>query len=147
MHQWLTVPWLFVSTVRLHHCNDIRSICGTDWTWAQKRGALPFSHTVVYLSNSTFQAPSCPCCLPHPLHQTHSQQKIHWLADIYSALPRDWGVLFHETCHSVTFYFMRTDSKRCCDTTTPESIHTKDESKRGDAFAFIFGVNWPVQWM
>ena len=23
----------------------------------------------------------------------------------------------------------------------PESIHTKDESKRGTAFAFIFGVN------
>ena len=53
----------------------------------------------------------------------------------------------HENCHSVTFYFMKNDSKRCCDTTTPESIHTKDESKRGSAFAFIFGVNWPVQWM
>ena len=48
---------------------------------------------------------------------------------------------FHETCHSVTFYFMKKDSKRCRDTTTPESIHTKDESKRGSAFAFIFGVN------
>ena len=41
---------------------------------------------------------------------------------------------------------MEKDSKRCCDTTAPESIHTKDESKRGSAFAFIFGVNWPVQW-
>ena len=48
---------------------------------------------------------------------------------------------FHETCHSVTFYFMKEDSRQCCDTTTPESIHTKDESKRGSAFAFIFGVN------
>ena len=48
---------------------------------------------------------------------------------------------FHETCHSVTFHFVTKDSKRCCDTTTPESIHTKDESKRGSAFAFIFGVN------
>ena len=48
---------------------------------------------------------------------------------------------FRETCHSVTFYFMDKDSKGCCDTTTPESIHTKDESKRGSAFAFIFGVN------
>ena len=48
---------------------------------------------------------------------------------------------FHETCHSVTVYFMKQDSKRCCDTTTPKSIHTKDESKRGSAFAFIFGVN------
>ena len=48
---------------------------------------------------------------------------------------------FHETCHSVTFNFVKKDSKRCCDTTTPESIHTKDESKRGSAFAFIFGVN------
>ena len=48
---------------------------------------------------------------------------------------------FHETCHSVTFYCMEKDTKRCCDTTTPESIHTKDESKRETAFAFIFGVN------
>ena len=48
---------------------------------------------------------------------------------------------FHETCHSVIFYFMKTDSKQCCDTTTPESIHTKDESKRDSAFTFIFGVN------
>ena len=46
-----------------------------------------------------------------------------------------------ETCHPVAFYFMKKDSKRYCDTTTPESIHTKDESKRGSAFAFIFGVN------
>ena len=34
---------------------------------------------------------------------------------------------FHETCHSVTFLY--------------RSIHTKDESKRGTVFAFIFGVN------
>ena len=52
---------------------------------------------------------------------------------------------FYATCHSVTYYFMKKDSKRCSDTTTPDSIHTKDESKRGTAFAFIFGVNWPVQ--
>ena len=26
------------------------------------------------------------------------------------------------------------------------SIHTKDESKRGTAFAFIFGVNWLWRW-
>ena len=45
------------------------------------------------------------------------------------------------------FISLKKDSKQCCDTTTPESIHTKDESKRGSAFAFIFGVNWPVQWM
>ena len=47
----------------------------------------------------------------------------------------------------IPFHFMKKDSKRCCDTTTPDSILTKDESKRGSAFAFIFGVNWPVQWM
>ena len=41
----------------------------------------------------------------------------------------------------------KTNSKWCCDTTTQESIHTEDESKRDSAFAFIFGVNWPVQWM
>ena len=48
---------------------------------------------------------------------------------------------FHETCHSITICFIKEDSKRCCDTTMPESIHTKDESKRDSAFAFIFGVN------
>ena len=48
---------------------------------------------------------------------------------------------FHETCHSVALYFMKKDSKQCSSTTTPGSIHTKDESKRGTAFAFIFGVN------
>ena len=41
---------------------------------------------------------------------------------------------FHETCHFITFYFLKKkDSKRCCDTTMPESIHNKDESKRGCA--------------
>ena len=54
---------------------------------------------------------------------------------------------FHETCHSVTFHFInKVDSKQCYDTSTPESIHTKDESHRGSAFAFIFVVNWPVKW-
>ena len=48
---------------------------------------------------------------------------------------------FHETCHSVTFYVTNKEFKRCCDNTMLESIHTKDESKRGSAFAFIFGVN------
>ena len=48
---------------------------------------------------------------------------------------------FHETCHSITFFSMKKDSKGCCDTTTLESIHTKDESKRGSTFAFFFGVN------
>ena len=54
---------------------------------------------------------------------------------------------FQENCRSVTFYSMKWDTKWCCDTTTPESIHTKDESKSNSAFAFIFGVNWPLQWM
>ena len=48
-----------------------------------------------------------------------------------------WNLSF---CYTL---FHEKDSKRFCDTTTPESIHTKDESKRGSAFAFIFGVNWP----
>ena len=48
----------------------------------------------------------------------------------------------HETYHSVTPYFLKKkDSKRCCYITTLESIHTKDESKRGSAFAFICAVN------
>ena len=47
---------------------------------------------------------------------------------------------FHETFIPLHFYLIKNDSKQCCDTTTPESIHTKDESKREIAFAFIFGV-------
>ena len=39
---------------------------------------------------------------------------------------------------------MKKDSKQCCYNTTLESIHTKDESKRGSAFAFIFGVTSAV---
>ena len=35
----------------------------------------------------------------------------------------------------------KSHAKQCCEATTPESIHTKDESKREIAFAFIFGVN------
>ena len=71
------------------------------------------------------------------------------LVSLESALCFSFNIYheFHENHHSVTFHFMKKDSKQSCDTTTPESIHTKDESKRGSAFAFIFGVNWPVQWM
>ena len=39
------------------------------------------------------------------------------------------------------FVCLQKDAKQCCDAIMPESIHTKDESKRGTAFAFIFGVN------
>ena len=60
---------------------------------------------------------------------------------IQQRVAMSWLHEFHETCHFVTFHFMKKDLKRCCDTTTPKSIHTKDESKRGSAFAFIFGVN------
>ena len=41
----------------------------------------------------------------------------------------------------IPLHFMKKDFKQCCDILMPESIHTKDESKRGSAFAFIFGVN------
>ena len=68
---------------------------------------------------------------------TDSFQIIQDMCRINSVATYD----FHETCHFVAFYFTKKDSKRCYDTTTPESIHTKDESKRSSAFAFIFGVN------
>ena len=38
-------------------------------------------------------------------------------------------------------FISRKKTKQCCETTTPQSIHTKGESKRGSMFAFIFGVN------
>ena len=73
--------------------------------------------------------------------------KIETIGDTYMCASGEFCFVslsvheFHETCHSVTFYFMKEDAKQCCNATTPESIHTKDESKRGSAFAFIFGVN------
>ena len=42
---------------------------------------------------------------------------------------------------SLIFVCLQKDVKQCCDATTLESIHTKDESKCGIAFAFIFGLN------
>ena len=62
----------------------------------------------------------------------------------------------HENCHSVTFYFMKKkDSRRCCDITMPESIHTKDESKLRFSASFhlwceltttINVTEWQVSW-
>ena len=57
-----------------------------------------------------------------------------------------------KTCPSVTFYFMNNsfsdiDRKWILPNmirVVNQSIHSKDESKRGFAFAFIFGVNWPI---
>ena len=69
---------------------------------------------------------------------------VQWRVLVHKTRSEKKGHEFHETCHSVTFHSFKKDSKRCCDKTTPESIHTKDESKRGAAFAFIFDVNWPV---
>ena len=61
-----------------------------------------------------------------------------------------------ETCNSVTFYFMKNSFSVISNKwILPNmirvvkarlhslywSIHTKDESKRDSAFAFIFGVN------
>ena len=100
---------------------------------------------------------SCKCTKHHRLHrkldsifrELLKSSFFHW--QVFCQRYRTHRYLayheFHENCHSVTFYFMKKDSKQWCDTTTPESIHTKDESKRGSAFAFIFGVNWPLKWM
>ena len=69
------------------------------------------------------------------------QQNFFWLLKILILkFPGTYNE-FPETFHSVTFYFTKKDSKRCCDATTPESIHTNDESKGGSAFTFVFGVN------
>ena len=58
--------------------------------------------------------------------QQHQRQK--WVSSPHE---------FHETCHSVTFYVMNKDSKRCCDTTAPESIHSKDEQNLLSSLVWI----------
>ena len=50
-------------------------------------------------------------------------------------------VFYHETCHSVTIYFMKKDSKLCCNSATPVSIHIVDEDRHLLVSGFIFGVN------
>ena len=72
-------------------------------------------------------------------HGFRPQHALHIKVNSEVAMADQCCHEFHQT--SVTFYFMKKDSKRCCDTTMPESIHTKDESKCSSAFAFIFGVN------
>ena len=70
---------------------------------------------------------------------------IHYLSyetDTLEILEKPVHIVIKNVDIYITFYFMKKkDSKRGCDTTMPESIHTKDESKRGSTFAFIFGVN------
>ena len=87
----------------------------------------------------------CKCCLM-PFQHSDIKLLLSSNSSCYLLINSDINktaiLEFHETCRSVTFYFMKKDSTRCCDTTSPESIHTKDESKRGIAFAFIFAVNW-----
>ena len=74
---------------------------------------------------------------------------------IYDRLGKELITNSMKTCNSITFYFMKnsfSDIRRKW--ILPNmisavnqlhslywSIHTKDESKRGIAFAFIFGVN------
>ena len=76
------------------------------------------------------------------------------LRDTSKKIWNSWGLKFWNSDHReprshdiLMFVCLQKDAEQCCGATTPESIHTKDESKRGIAFAFIFGVNWPVQWV
>ena len=127
--------------------------------------------SAVWLNYTNFKRPGLPSCSqtgdPNPgdLHERQLRRLTYEGSPPPHKTPSPWPPRwdprppqqpavwsnskdeFHETCHSVSCYFIKRHSKRCCDTTTPKSIHTKDESKHGSAFAFIFGVNWPVQWM
>ena len=55
----------------------------------------------------------------------------HWVkpADIYlNPIPKQESVDAWTREVEITLHFKK-DSKRCCDTSMPKSIHTKDESK------------------
>ena len=70
-----------------------------------------------------------------------------WLSSIFEEYSSKWLVPLSHCMNSMKlviplhFISLKKDSKRCCDTTTPESTHIKDESKRNSTFAFIFGEN------
>ena len=83
------------------------------------------------------------------LHQWRSYRASSWHWESIHFLMRRLMQNMNSTKLAIPlhFYLIKKHSKRCCDTTMPEAIHTKDESKRGSAFAFIFGVNWPLQSM
>ena len=91
-----------------------------DTCWPQKFGAHYFLQILLFLGK--VNSPATPLLSSTEVHMTSMKLVIR-----------------------LHFILWKKDSKRCCDTTTPGSIHTKDESKRGSAFAFIFGVNWPLQ--
>ena len=150
--------WFSLTTTRWHHNllrNGWLSLTTTRWLhnllrngWLRpveerRQWNMPYHFFLLFNCYEDWSHDKAILCKVHMV-------KVSW----YSTTVYTWLTImahtkheFHETCHSVTFYLMKKVSTRCCDTTTPESIHTKDESKRGFAFAFIYGVNWPLQWM
>ena len=93
------------------------------WLWSGWPCASPLLQQQLRCKHTQQVVSVCKC-------KEHSQQQLHltYMNAMKLVIP-------------LHFISGKKDSKRCCDTTTPESIHTKDESKRGSAFAFIFGVN------
>ena len=68
-------------------------------------------------------------CLPHDkLADESTDESIDVMSSMKLVIP-------------LHFISWKKDSKRCFHATAPVLIHTKDESKRGSAFTFIFGVN------
>ena len=60
----------------------------------------------------------------HNLQGQHTGQKI-----VIPALRQTGSAINMKIIIPLHFILLKIDSKRCCDTTMPESIHAKDESK------------------
>ena len=113
-----------------------------DWNWhSHTYSVLPaFWKTAPQRKQAWWQwRQSCLKLLPW----THSRLQQAWqmafMKSMKLVIPLDF----------ISWVNSFSDISRMCilPNMTPESIHTKDESKRGFAFAFVFGVNWPVQWV
>ena len=106
--------------------------------WIERRGWHLWGTIVNCRVWSTFS------CFPLSPHRSLRSFPIitQWLFPIITQCMSSMKLVIR-----LHFISWKKDSKRCCHTTRPESIHTNYESKRGSALAFIFGVNWPMQWM
>ena len=67
----------------------------------------------------------------HYLYKSLIYYYLSYETDTLEILEKPVHIVIKNVDIYITFYFMKKkDSKRGCDTTMPESIHTKDESKR-----------------
>ena len=109
--------------------------CFQEWYYLEKRmtqGKRPSPLGVQHFQQTQCQIPSTALDMSWPCAHRSSHRQIQLMMTFAVKLSPFAEIhktkhyrKFHEICHSVTFYFMKKDSKRSCDTTTPSQFTPK----------------------